>query len=173
MIVPYFNLYFRDWVGASIPQIGTIFALGQFGTALGSFASPWITRRAGLIHGVLITQVLSLPFMALMAVQHSFWLCALCFIFRGAFMNMGMPIRQETLMEVMPARFRARAAATDSMSWNLAWAGSMFFSGSIIKNHGYGASLWIAVACYATSAVLYRWFFLDWERKRLTPKRKS
>ncbi|HAE39355.1 MAG TPA: hypothetical protein DCG57_12060 [Candidatus Riflebacteria bacterium] len=164
MIVPYFNLYFRDWVGASIPQIGMVFAMGQFGTALGSISSPFIAKRVGLIKGVTISQLCSLPFMALMAWQHELWLCSLCFIFRGAFMNMCTPMRQETTMEIVPERHRARASAAESMSWNLAWAIAMFFSGGIIKNYGYDTSLYIAFACYLISATLYYHFFHPWEK---------
>ncbi|PKL50017.1 MAG: hypothetical protein CVV42_04975 [Candidatus Riflebacteria bacterium HGW-Riflebacteria-2] len=169
MIVPYFNLYFRDWVGASIPQIGMVFAMGQFGTALGSISSPFLAKRIGLIKGVAVSQLCSLPFMLLMAWQHELWLCSLCFIFRGAFMNMCTPMRQETTMEIVPQRHRARASAAESMSWNLAWATAMFFSGGIIRDYGYDTSLYIAFACYFVSAALYYHFFHPWEKlkKRL------
>lgn len=170
MIVPYFNLYFRDWVGASIPQIGFVFAIGQFGTAVGSISSPMIAKKAGLVKGVAFSQLASLPFMALMAISHNFWVCAMCFVFRGAFMNMCIPMRQETMMEIVPAGMRARASAIDSMSWNLTWALAMFFSGGIIKNWGYDSSLLIAISCYFISALSYFFFFSPWEKNRNSRK---
>ncbi|MBU1105117.1 MAG: MFS transporter, partial [Candidatus Riflebacteria bacterium] len=166
MIVPYFNLYFRDWVGASIPQIGMVFAMGQFGTALGSISSPFIAKRIGLVKGVAFSQLCSLPFMMLMALQHELWLCSLCFIFRGAFMNMCIPMRQELMMEIIPEQHRARASAADSMSWNLSWAVAMFFSGGIIRDWGYETSLYIAFACYLASASLYFYLFRSWEKRK-------
>lgn len=171
MIVPYFNLYFRDWVGSSIPQIGFVFALGQFGTALGSILSPAIAGRFGLIRGVVYSQLCSLPFMALMAWRHEFWVCAVCFVFRGAFMNMCVPMRQETMMEIIPAELRSRASAVDSMSWNLTWAFAMFFSGGVIKNWGYDVSLLIAFACYLASALSYRHMFNSWKHLSRNPRR--
>lgn len=164
MIVPYFNLYFRDWVGASIPQIGFVFALGQFGTALGSVSSPFLAKRVGPVTGVAMSQLLSLPFMLIMAFRREFWVCAVCFIFRGAFMNMGIPMRQAMMMELIPERLRARASALDSMAWNISWAASMFFSGNIIKNWGYDYSLFIAFGCYLASATSYRFFFRDYDK---------
>lgn len=164
MIVPYFNLYFRDWVGASILQIGVIFAVGQFGTAVGSICSPLIAKKVGLVKGVAFSQLASLPFMALMALSHDLWICALCFSFRSAFMNMCIPLRQETMMEMMPAHLRARVSAIDSMSWNLTWALAMSFSGRIIKNWGYDTSLLIAILCYLVSAISYFIFFSPWEK---------
>ncbi len=166
MIVPYFNLYFRDWVGASIPQIGFVFAIGQFGTAIGSISSPMLAKRTGLVKGVAFSQLASLPFMALMAFRHEFWLCTLCFVFRSAFMNMCIPMRQETMMEIVPAGMRARASAIDSMSWNMAWAFAMFFSGGIIKDWGYDSSIFIAIACFLVSAISYHFFFTPWEKSR-------
>ncbi len=159
LIVPYFNLYFRDWVNASVAQIGTVFAVGQLGTALGGIASPWISRRFGLVGGVVWTQVLSLPFMLIMAWRHEYFICAVCYFFRGAFMNMNTPIRQGTLMELMPAPWRARAAAAESIAWNLAWSVSMLFSGGLIRTHGYDFCLHITFVCYLVSALLYYRFF--------------
>ena len=84
-------------------------------------------------------------------------------------MNICTPMRQETTMEIVPQRHRARASAAESMSWNLAWATAMFFSGGIIKDYGYDTSLYIAFTCYLVSAALYYRFFHPWEKlkKRL------
>ncbi|MFZ5950544.1 MAG: MFS transporter [Candidatus Rifleibacteriota bacterium] len=166
MIVPYFNLYFNDWVGASILQIGVIFAVGQFGTAVGSICSPLIAKKAGLVKGVAFSQLASLPFMAIMALSHDLWICAMCFSFRSAFMNMCIPLRQETMMEMVPSSLRARVSAIDSMSWNLTWALAMTFSGGILKNWGYDTSLFIAIVCYLISAISYYFFFSPWEKSR-------
>jgi MFS family permease len=155
LIVPYFNLYFRDWVGASVAQIGSVFALGQLGTALGGFSSPFLSRRAGQAQAVFLTQLCSLPFMLIMAHSHSLMVCAICFFFRGAFMNMGVPIRQELMMDILPAHLRARAAAMDSLAWNLAWGLSMFFSGSLIRDFGYDFCLKGAFGCYLISAIVF------------------
>jgi len=170
MIVPYFNLYFQGWAGASVSQIGTVFALGQFGTALGGISSPWLARRLGLTNGVVLTQLSSLPFMAIMAWRHELWICSFCFIFRGAFMNMGVPMRQEKMMESISPQFRARASAGDGMAWNLAWAASMFFSGSLIRYWGYSASLWITFLCYLVSGILYFHFFREPQSPRSEPR---
>lgn len=159
MIVPYFNLYFKDWCNASIPEIGTIFAIGQFGTALGAMLSPFLSKRAGLVKGVVLSQMLSLPFMVWMAFTHNFVICSICFVFRNAFMNLCTPIQQEILMKMIPRYLRARASAVNSMSWNFAWAMAMFFSGGIIKNYGYTSSLLIAATAYFTASCLYHHFF--------------
>lgn len=159
MIVPYFNLYFKDWCSASIPEIGTIFAIGQFGTALGTMLSPFLSKRAGLVKGVVLSQMLSLPFMLWMAFTHNFVICSICFVFRNAFMNLCTPIQQEILMKMIPRYLRARASAVNSMSWNFAWAIAMFFSGGIIKNYGYASSLLIAATAYFSASCLYHYFF--------------
>ncbi|MFZ2956727.1 MAG: MFS transporter [Candidatus Ozemobacteraceae bacterium] len=159
LIVPFFNLYFRDWVGSTVQGIGLVFALGQFGTAVGGTFSPWISRKFGLVIGVVLIQFFSLPFMLIMAYSHNFGICALCYFFRGAFMNMSVPLRQEMLMSTVPESFRARASAADSVSWNIAWAFSMLFSGHLIKTWGYDHCLFLCFLIYFLSSILYFHFF--------------
>lgn len=161
LVVPYFNLYFRDWVGASIAQIGTIFAIGQFATVIGAVSSPAITRRVGLVLGIVGTQIFSLPFMLIMAWRHDIMSCAGGFFFRMAFMNMGIPMREQMLMARLPQSWRARAAGLDSMSWSLAWAGSMLFSGDLIRLWGYDHSLYMTFGLYLLSSTLYYGFFRE------------
>lgn len=103
--------------------------------------------------------MLSLPFMLWMAYTHNFAICAFCFIFRNAFMNMCTPMQQEILMKLIPRYLRARASAVNSMSWNFAWAVAMFFSGGIIKDYGYDSSLKIAAGSYFIASLLYYRFF--------------
>lgn len=173
LIVPFFNLYFLDWVGAGVPEIGTIFAFGQFGTAVGGFLTPWIIRRFGFVGGVVGTQLLSLPFMVIMANTHGMLLCSASFWFRQAFMNMGVPIRQEMLMNLVPAQYRARASAVDSMSWNLAWAFSMLFSGALIRDRGYDFCLLVTTFLYLSSSLVYFSFFRSYAPPRIESKRQE
>jgi len=165
LIIPYFNLYFQDWVGAGIEQIGMVFAVGQLGTAVGGIVSPWTSSKLGLVKGVVLSEILSLPFMMLMAWSHDYWLCTICFVFRGALMNMNSPMRQEMLMATIPSNYRARASAADSMSWNLAWSASMLFSGNLIKNWGYDSCLRITCVLYMLSSVCYFAFFSKLEKE--------
>lgn len=166
LIVPYFNLYFREWAKADVTHIGTIFSLGQIGMVTGGLMTPLISRRVTPAWGVAATQMASLPFMLIMAWRHELWVCAACFIFRGTFMNMGIPLRQELLMSTIGPRFRAHASALDSMSWNLAWAVSMIFSGELITSSGYQTCLYLTFSLYLISGILFWWFF----RNPATPK---
>jgi len=166
LIVPYFNLYFRDWVGSGVSEIGTVFALSQLTTAIGGALSPLMTRRFGLTAGVTITQLASLPFMLIMAVTHDFWICAGCFLFRGAFMNMGIPIREQLMMSIVPTSLRASAAAAESLAWFLSWGIVMSFSGSLIIHRGYSFCLYLTFFLYLAASVLFqRWFRDEGKRK--------
>lgn len=159
LIVPYFNLYFRDWVGSGVSEIGTVFALSQFTTAVGGALSPLLTRRFGLAGGVTLTQLASLPFMLVMAVTHNFWICAGCFLFRGAFMNMGIPLREQLMMALVPTSLRATAAAAESLAWFLSWGIVMSFSGSLIIHRGYPFCLYLTFFLYLAASILFqRWF---------------
>ncbi|HOT29913.1 MAG TPA: MFS transporter [Candidatus Ozemobacteraceae bacterium] len=161
LIVPYFNLYFRDWVGSGVSEIGTVFALSQLTTAIGGALSPLMTRRVGLAAGVTLTQLASLPFMLVMAHTHEFLVCAGCFLFRGAFMNMGIPIREQLMMALVPAHLRASAAAAESISWFLSWGIVMSFSGTLIIHRGYPFCLYTTLVLYTASSVLFWCWFRE------------
>ncbi|MBF0408164.1 MAG: MFS transporter [Candidatus Riflebacteria bacterium] len=161
LIVPYFNLYFHDWTGATVPQIGMVFAIGQLGTALGGIFSPWFSKSIGLTNSVVLTEFLSLPFMLIMAYNHSLILCGAAFFFRGAFMNMAIPIRQRVLMERIPPKFRGLASASETASWSVSWAISMMVSGDMIQNLGYAFCLHTTFVLYLVSALLYWYYFRE------------
>jgi MFS family permease len=159
LIIPFFNLYFRDWVGANVGQIGLAYALGQLGTGIGGLFTPTLKRRIGLVNSIFLTEIASLPFMLLMANHHGFLGCLVCYVFRGALMNMGTPMRQELLMERISPSRRARAAGAETMAWYLGWAVSMMYSGWLIQTRGYGFCLYVTFLCYLTSGILYYKFF--------------
>jgi hypothetical protein len=73
---------------------------------------------------------------------------------------------QEILMKIIPQRLRARASATNSMSWNLSWAFAMFFSGNIIKTLGYDFALILASVCYLVASIAYNKCFAHLEYKK-------
>lgn len=168
LIIPYFNLYFKNWVGVSLPTIGTIFALGQIGTAIGSLSAPLLSQRFGPLKSLLASSLLSLPLMVTMAFTKNLYICSFAYIFRGALINTTSPLVQEILMNTVPQNLRARASATNNFFWNLTWAISMSFSGTLIRNKGYAPSLLIASFCYLLAAFFYWYFFRNYNSAKRT-----
>lgn len=165
MTVPYFNLYFKEFLKVSIKEVGFLYSINQLGTAIGSFITPVISKKLSAPKGAILTISLSLPFLLVLAFMKNFYVCAIAYVVRGALMNMSTPMRQQTVMDFVNKEIRSKAIAWDSMSWNLFWALSMYFSGSIIRSYGFKYSFLITFVLYFSASVLYYLFFVRNSKK--------
>jgi predicted MFS family arabinose efflux permease len=167
LIIPFLNLYFKDRFGLTEGEIGILFSVMQGFMVAGNLFGPAVSRRLGLVHGVVATQLLSVPFMVVLAVSHLFPLVALCFFLRGGLMNMNQPLVSHFAMEVVPERDHAVTNSLLSLSWYLAWTVSADIGGTLIERKGYEEPLLIAAALYVGASVLYWIFFKDVAEARL------
>ena len=167
LIIPFLNLYFKDRFGLAEGAIGVLFSVMQGFMVAGNLFGPAVSRRLGLVLGVVATQLLSVPFMIVLAVSHLFPLVALCFFLRGGLMNMNQPLVSHFAMEVVPERDHAVTNSLLSLSWYLAWTVSAEMGGALIERKGYEEPLLIAAALYVGASVLYWIFFKDVAEARL------
>ncbi|HET9940768.1 MAG TPA: MFS transporter [Candidatus Eisenbacteria bacterium] len=167
LIIPFLNLYFKDRFGLAEGEIGILFSVMQGFMVAGNLFGPAVSRRLGLVLGVVATQLLSVPFMIVLAVSHLFPLVALCFFLRGGLMNMNQPLVSHFAMEVVPERDHAITNSLLSLSWYLAWTVSADIGGTLIERKGYEEPLLLAAALYVGASVLYWIFFKDVAEARL------
>jgi len=159
LIIPFLNLYFRDRFGLTPASIGALFALMQAFMVLGNLFGPAVSRRLGLVRGVVATQLLSVPFMAALALSHSFPIVVVAFLFRAGLMNMNQPLTTHFAMEVVPEREHAITNSLLSLSWFVAWSISADIGGALIQRRGYTEPLLLAAALYILASILYWAFF--------------
>ncbi|HET7903866.1 MAG TPA: MFS transporter [Candidatus Eisenbacteria bacterium] len=167
LIIPFLNLYFRDRFGLDEAAIGLLFAAMQGFMVVSNVFGPTITRRMGLVAGVVFTQLASVPFMIVLAASHWFPLVAAAFFLRSALMNMNQPLASHFAMEVVPERDHAVTNSLLSLSWFLAWSVSADIGGAMIERVGYGPPLLIAAALYVLASLLYWLFFRNVEEGRV------
>src|SRR4029079_5558780 len=133
----------------------------------GNLFGPAVSRRMGLVRGVVATQLMSVPFMVALAVSSWFPLVAASFFLRSALMNMNQPLSSHFAMEVVPKRDHAITNSLLSLSWYLAWSVSADVGGALIERKGYTEPLLIAAALYVAASALYWYFSHDVEEGRL------
>jgi predicted MFS family arabinose efflux permease len=167
LIIPFLNLYFRDRFGLTEGQIGILFGVMQGFMVLGNFFGPAISRRLGLVGGVVATQLASVPFMVVLAVSGNFPLVVLSFIARSAIMNMNQPLVSHFAMEVVPERDHAVTNSLLSVAWFLSWSISTDIGGALIERRGYEEPLLIAAGLYVAASVLYWIFFRNVNEARV------
>ncbi|MFH1701526.1 MAG: MFS transporter [Candidatus Zixiibacteriota bacterium] len=164
MIIPFLNIFFRDRFGKDADEIGLFFGLVHLTMFIGVMAGPIMVKKIGMVRTIVFTQLLSIPFMLILAFNYYFPLVIGAFLLRGALMNMGGPIGNNFAMEMVPKSMHAIMNALLMFAWTSSWMVSTKIGGMIIESHGYTLSLVIAVILYVISSVLYFFFFRSSEK---------
>ncbi|MBU6998404.1 MAG: MFS transporter [Theionarchaea archaeon] len=166
LIVPFFNIFFRVRMQASMEVIGLIFALANVTMGIATFVAAPLASRWGKVRSIVMTELGSLPFLLMIAYSSRLELVTLGFIARGALMNMGNPISSAFMMENLKEEERATVNGIVMAGWNGSWAVSNVVAGNLMSRGMYGLPFLITSALYAVSSALYYLFFRSLENPR-------
>ena len=164
LFIPFMNIYFRQVYGQSDQAIGTLFAWGSLAMAVGFLLAPAIADSMGKIQLVVMTQLVSIPFLVLLGFSPFYGLAALAYYARLTLMNMSNPVYQTFVMEHVEPDARATAASLISMAWSSGRAFSPTVSGYIQVRYGFGPVFMLVIVLYVIAVFLYWKFF--WVRER-------
>jgi len=168
LIIPFLNLYFRDRFGQPPDKIGLFYMAGHFTMFLGILAGPILARKIGMVRTLVTTQLISMPFMVVLAYTFSLEVAFAAFLIRGALMNMGYPIGTNFGMEMVRKEEHGFVNALFMFGWNSSWMISTIIGGRLIELYGYTLPLMITVGLYLISSILYYIFFRNSEEKTAT-----
>ncbi len=163
LIMPFMNVFFRVVHEQPDPVIGTLFAWGSLAMAIGFLVAPPLADRMGKIQFVVVTQGLSVPFLALLGFSPWFWLSAGAYYVRLGLMNMSTPVYQAFVMEQVDPTARATVASLTSMAWSFGWAFSPTVSGALQVKYGFGPPFIGTISLYIVAISMY-WFFF-WRKQ--------
>jgi len=136
-IIPFMNLYFRNVFGLGSDRIGVYFSILQIFMFIGMMSAPFISKRFGMIKGIVITQLLSLPFMLIMALTKNIAFAVGAFFLRTTLMNMNQPMNRNFTMEIMKKEEQPMTHSLTMVAWNLSWMVSAFLGGRIIEKYSF------------------------------------
>lgn len=159
LLMPFLNIFFRKTFNSSDSTIGALFAGGSLFMGIGLLMAPPLADRFGKMKVVVITQALSIPFLAMMGFLPWFGIAASAYLIRLALMNMSNPVYQAFVMEQVDEDARATVASLVSMSWNVGWAFSPSLSGWLQVNYGFNPVYVGTIATYVIAIYLYWRFF--------------
>ncbi len=159
LTIRFFNVFFLDVHGASDSEIGTILGLGAIAGATVILVSPLVTQSCGMVRGILYTQVLSIPFLLLMAVVPSLSAVTVFFLLRGALYSIAQPLRTQLSMELVTARERGTTAGFTHTAFDLGGGVGAGMAGLLITAGGFTTAFSMAAALILVPAVLYYVFF--------------
>ena len=161
ILIPYMNLFFKETFAISDRVLGTLFSVSAVITGLATLASPLLADRWGRIRSLVITQLISIPFLLLIGFSGVFWISALAFWARAALMNMGNPLYEAFAMEQVGERERATVSGLMGMSWNIGWTVGPYLSGYMQADPKIGWQPIFIITCllYIVASILERAFF--------------
>ncbi len=165
LIIPFLNIYFRDRFGAPPDQIGIFYTAVHATMFIGIMAGPVLAKKLGMVRSMVSTQLISIPFMLILAFTYSLPLAVFAFLIRGALMNLGNPIGRNFSMEMVSKPEQPLVNALLMLGWTSSWMISTKVGGILIENHGYTPVMLITVVLYIASSILYFVYFRNSEKK--------
>jgi MFS family permease len=168
LLMPFMNLFFRVAFHQPDPVVGTVLAWGALAMGIGLLIAPPLADRMGKIRLVVITQGLSIPFLALLGFAPWFWLSGAAYYVRIALMNMSGPVYQTFVMERVEPGARTTIASLVSMANSFGWALSPSIGGWLQVKYGFGPVYLSVIVLYTISVFLY-WRFFWVSRPARTP----
>lgn len=165
LIIPFLNLYFRDRFNLGADSIGMFYFFIAFSMLAGSLAGPIIAKRFGLVRTVVITQLISIPFMFVLSYSYFLPFVVAAFILRAGFMNLGVPIVTNLGMELSEKKEQGLVNALLMVSWTSSWMISAAIGGQLIDAYGYTFTINITIVLYLLSTITFYSFFKNAEIK--------
>ena len=161
ILIPYMNLFFKETYPISDKVLGTLFAISSVVTGVATLASPLLAARWGRIRALVITQLVSIPFLLLIGFSGIFWVSGISFWIRAALMNMGNPLYSAFAMEQFEERERATVSGLMGMSWNIGWTIGPYLSGYMQASPSIGFPPIFVITCsfYILASILLKVFF--------------
>lgn len=160
LIMPFMNIFFSNVHNQPDQVIGVMFAWGSLAMGIGLILAPAFADRFGKIQVVVVTQALSIPFLALLGFSPLFSLSAVAYFVRLTLMNMSSPVYDTFVMEQVEPNSRAMVASLSSMVNSFGRAFSPVVSGWMQVSYGFGPPFIGTITLYLISIGLYYLFFL-------------
>ena len=155
--IPFLNIFIEGKFGVSYSTLGTLFAWTSLATAVTVLIQPALVRVWGQLPAVLVVQLSSLPFLAVLGFAPSLWLVTAALFTRGALMNAAGPVYSAYAMTVLPEGDRPMYSAVNLIAWNAGWAVSSVLSGVVRGALPFGTAFQVlfgwTLAMYAASVL--------------------
>ena len=159
IIIPFLNLFVSDKFSLHSDTIGWLFALATAATFIGAMTGPILVRATGLIRTLIAINILSIPFIIIMAYSNVLVIMSIAVIIRSGIMGMSFPLTTNLCLERCRANERGLVNAVTLLSINFSWMIAMAVGGYLIENCGYTFTFNIMIVlCFATALSYYLCF---------------
>src|SRR5437764_9120911 len=154
LFIPYFNVYFVKYLGASSALFGLIDGGANAINALLTLLAPWLAMRIGKINTITFTRIFSIPLLLTIGLTNLLPLAAALYLFRQGTMDMAVGIFQVFSMEAISEQHRGLANSTYQATYQAAWAVTAPLGGLIIAHFGYKPVFMLGAVLYVLAIAL-------------------
>lgn len=166
--IPYLNLFIEGKFHISYSSLGMLFGWTSLATAVTILIQPYLVKKFGQIKTILLVQIASMPFMAILGFAPYLWIVIIALFTRGALMNAGSPVYAAHAMSKLSEQDRPMYSAANLIGWNGAWAISASLSGVLRQSLGqeklllaFNILFIFSMVMYALSIYcMYKWLYL-------------
>jgi len=124
-------------------------------TVVGVLFIPLIARRLGNVGTVVACELLSIPFLVIIAFPQSYGVVAVSFFMRSALMNMAHPAVQNLSMELVEDNVRGKMSSLIALSNSTSRSLGSIAGGFMMENISYNFPYYITCICYVTATVFF------------------
>lgn len=172
LTIPFINIFIESKFKISYSSLGVLFGWTSLATAVTILIQPYLVKKFGQINTILLVQILSLPFLVVLAFAPYLWMVVIALFTRGALMNAGTPVFTALAMDRLCESDRPMFSALNLIGWNGSWAIAASLSGFIRKTMGqenileaFSLLFMLTLICYSLSIyLLYKWIYIDSNR---------
>ncbi len=153
ILIVYLNLFFRQRFGINDIEVGRILAILGIATGVAALAGPVISTRIGKAPTIVLTQILSIPFLLMLGFVPVLGIAVGAALVRGALFNMGSPLYDAFAMERTEEAARPIVIGLINGAYTVGYLVSPVISTWVQKHYGF-SPLFIATAVFYGAAAL-------------------
>lgn len=135
--VSYFAIFFKDQYNVKPTTVNFLFFLSAIITAFVGFLAPIFGKKVGKIEAMTLLQLFATLMFFLIALIPPFEFAAFFFLFRGAMMNAGTPIKNGVVMDLVPKRMRGKMSSLESLTFSLVFSLSAGVGGVVLDHYNF------------------------------------
>jgi len=158
---PFFNAYCSQQLRMPLREMGVIFSAIQLISMVAILAAPLLFRKAGLVTGIVYTQVAAAVALACLARTSAVWGAATLYVGYSAFLWMSEPGMFTLLMNRVDPSERSGASALNLLVMSLSGAIAAALAGASLEHYGYSAVMYVTAAVTLGAAGAFRWLLED------------
>ncbi len=161
MVVPFFSVYLKYSMNISDSLVGSILSISQVGCVIGGIIIPIIANKIGKERAVILSQVLSIPFLISIAFPQGMMFLVIAFFMRNGLMNMAMPLIQNLSMELVEKEDRTNLSSMMSLSMNISRSVGIMIGGFMMENISYNSPYYLTIVLYIVAIVMFSYIYKD------------